>query len=392
LSDVATALAAASLAAWLFLIFLRGGFWRADQRLGPDVGEPEAWPAVVAVVPARNEAPFIGHSIRALLGAGYSGTLTIVVVDDHSSDGTTEVALQAAAGDTERVMVVGALPLPAGWIGKPWALAQGVERAAQFAPKARYLWFTDADIVHDTSVLRALVAKAEADRLDLVSLMALLHCKGWWERLLMPAFVYFFQKVYPFAWVNDPKRSTAGAAGGCMLVRRRSLVAAGGLNAIRSALIDDCALAAAIKRRGPIWLGLTTATRSIRPYAGLGGVWHMVARTAFTQLRHSAILLVGTVIGMVVVYLVPPAAAIAGGLTGDWLPAGLGATGWVAMAGAYVPTLKLYRQRAWSAALLPAAAFFYTLMTVDSALRYWRGHGGHWKGRTHEGTGATGAH
>ena len=382
--ELAAWLAAVSLAAWSYLIFFHGGFWRTDRRLGSAAPDPAAWPAVAAVVPARNEAALIGRSLGALLAQDYPGTFAIVVVDDHSADGTAEAALRAASavGQGDRVAVVRAAPLPADWTGKPWAMAQGVERANGVAPKSCYLWFTDADIEHDPSVLRALVAKAEAERLDLVSLMALLRCESGWERLLIPAFVFFFQKLYPFAWVNDPRRRLAAAAGGCMLVRRRALEAAGGLGAIRGELIDDCALASVIKPGGPIWLGLASATRSIRPYAGIGDVWNMVARSAFAQLRYSAALLGGTVIGMIVVYLAPPAAAIAGGLAGHGPATGLGLAGWLAMAGAFAPTLKFYRCPPWSAALLPAAALLYTLMTIDSALRHWRGRGGRWKGRT----------
>ncbi len=382
--ELAAWLAAVSLAAWFYLILFHGGFWRTDRRLESAAPDPAAWPAVAAVVPARNEAALIGRTLGALLAQDYPGTFVIVVVDDHSTDGTAEAALRAASavGKGDRVAVVRAAPLPDDWTGKTWAMAQGVDRANGVAPKSSFLWFTDADIEHDPPVLRALVAKAEAERLDLVSLMALLRCKSGWERLLIPAFVFFFQKLYPFAWVNDPQRRLAGAAGGCMLVRRRALEAAGGLGAIRGELIDDCALAAAIKPGGPIWLGLASATRSIRPYAGIGDVWEMVARSAFAQLRYSAALLGGTVIGMIVVYLAPPVAAIAGGLAGHGPAAGLGLAGWLAMAGTFAPTLKFYRGPPWAAALLPAAALLYTLMTIDSALRHWRGRGGRWKGRT----------
>ena len=385
MNEAITGLAAVPLAAWLYLIFLRGGFWRAEPRLAPPARAPAAWPAVAAVVPARNEAPLIGRSLTALLAQDYPGALSIVVVDDHSEDGTAEAARRAAAAvdHGDRVTVVGAAPLPAGWTGKAWALAQGIERAETTLPEVRYLWFTDADIVHDPPVLRALVAKAEAGRLDLVSVIALLHCESRWERLLVPAFVFFFQKLYPFAWVSDPNRRTAGAAGGCMVVRRSALEAAGGLHAIRGALIDDCALAGTIKPGGPIWLGLATASHSIRRYAGLGGLWNMVARSAFAQLRYSAALLGGTVAGLLVVYLGPPVAAIAGSLAGHAPAAGLGLAGWLLMAGAYTPTLRLYRRPAWSAVLLPVAALGFTLMTVDSARRHWRGRGGRWKGRTH---------
>ncbi|MFQ5958325.1 MAG: glycosyltransferase, partial [Alphaproteobacteria bacterium] len=241
----------------------------------------------------------------------------------------------------------------------------------------------DADIEHGPAALRALVAKAEAERLGLVSLMARLRCEGGWERLLIPAFVFFFQKLYPFPWVNDPRRRTAAAAGGCMLVRRTTLAGAGGIDAVKDALIDDCALARALKERGPIWLGLATTTRSIRAYAGLGGVWDMVARSAYAQLRHSALLLAATVAGMFVVYLGPPLATVAGAAAGEAVSAGLGLAAWALMAAAYTPTLRLYRQPPSAGVLLPFTALLYTLMTVDSALRHWRGEGGMWKGRTY---------
>ena len=281
-----TILAAVSLAVWLYLLFGHGGFWRADQRLDAPGDVIGAWPAVAAVVPARNEAAVIGQTLRSLLAQDYPGDLVVIVVDDESDDGTAAVA--RGAGD--RVVVVGGVARPAGWVGKTWALAQGVEAAAAAAPEARYLWFSDADIEHGPGVLRALVAKAEVRRLDLVSLMARLHCASAWERLLIPAFVFFFQMLYPFRRVNDPARATAAAAGGCMLVRRAALAAAGGLDAIAGELIDDCALARALKPGGPIWLGLATESRSVRPYAGLGDIWDMVARSAYTQLRHSPML------------------------------------------------------------------------------------------------------
>ena len=372
-----TILAALSLAVWLYLLFGHGGFWRADQRLDAPGDTLDAWPAVAAVVPARNEAAVIGQTLRSLLAQDYPGDLVVIVVDDESDDGTAELA----RGADDRVVVVGGVARPAGWVGKTWALAQGVEAAAVAAPEARYLWFSDADIEHRPGVLRALVAKAEAERLDLVSLMARLHCARAWERLLIPAFVFFFQMLYPFRRVNDPARATAAAAGGCMLVRRDALAAAGGLDAIAGALIDDCALARALKPGGPIWLGLATESRSIRAYAGLGEIWDMVARSAYTQLGHSPMLLAGTVVGMTLIYLVPPATAIAGVFGGFGPAAGLGAAGWLAMAVGYAPTLRFYRQPAVAGVVLPAVATLYTLMTLDSALRWRRGEGGRWKGR-----------
>ncbi len=384
MSDALSALAAVSLAAWLYLVAFRGGFWRAARRRD-DPPAPAAWPAVVAVVPARNEAEVIGRSLRALLAQDYPGDFPVVVVDDHSADGTAEAAraAAAAAGREDQLTVVRAAPLPKGWTGKTWALAQGAERAATIAAEARYLLFTDADIEHDPPVVRRLVAEAEAGGLDLSSRMPLLHCESVLERLLIAAFVFFFRMLYPFAWVADPGRTTAAAAGGCMLVRRSALDGAGGVGAIKGALIDDCALAAAIKRRGRIGLELTAASRSIRTYAGLRDIWRMVARTAFAQLDHSAALLALTVAGMLVVYVGPPVAAIAGGLSGDAAPAALGAAGWLLMAAAFAPTLRLYGWGAAGGLLLPVAAFLFTLMTIDSARRHWLGRGAAWKGRAY---------
>jgi hopene-associated glycosyltransferase HpnB len=262
-----------------------------------------------------------------------------------------------------------------------WALSQGVARAAEILPEAGYFLFTDADIDHDPGVLRALVDKAENERLDQVSLMAWLRCETAWERLLIPAFVFFFQKLYPFPWVNDPRRKLAAAAGGCVLLRCRALDRAGGIAVIKAALIDDCALARVIKPGGAIWLGLTTMSRSHRPYAALGDIWNMVARSAYTQLHHSPWLLAGTVAGMVVIYLAPPAALVWGMVTGHGGLIALGAAAWLLMALAYGPTLALYSRPRVAAVLLPVAGFLYTLMTVDSALRHWRERGGEWKGR-----------
>ena len=266
----------------------------------------------------------------------------------------------------------------------------GVGRAAETAPDAVYVLFTDADIEHDPATLRALVQKAEAGGLALVSLMALLRFQGAWERLLLPAFVFFFQKLYPFPWVNDPRRRMAAAAGGCMLVRRRVLEAAGGVAAIRGEIIDDCALARAIKRHGPIWLGLTRAVRSLRPYGGLGGIWPMVARTAYAQLRYAPAWLVAAVLGMLTLYLVPPLALLLYPLHGAGAAALCGLAAWLGMALAHAPTLRLYRQPAAMGLTLPLAGLVYTAMILDSARRHRRGKGGLWKGRTHGGPAAPG--
>ena len=372
-----TILAAVSLAVWLYLLFGHGGYWRADQRLDGAGDRLDAWPAVAAAVPARNEAAVIGQTLRSLLAQDYPGDLVVIVVDDESDDGTAELARGAG------VVVVGGVARPVGWVGKTWALAQGVEAAAAASPEARYLWFSDADIAHGPGVLRALVAKAEAGRLDLVSLMARLQCESGWERLLIPAFVFFFQMLYPFRRVNDPARATAAAAGGCMLVRRAALVAAGGLDAIAGDLIDDCALARALKPGGPIWLGLATESWSVRPYAGLGDIWDMVARSAYTQLRHSPMLLAGTVVGMTIIFLAPPVATLVGVFGGVGPAMVLGAAGWLAITASYAPTLGFYRRPAVAGLLLPVAASLFVVMTLDSARRWRHGEGGRWKGRSY---------
>ena len=373
----------ASLLAWLYLTFFHGGFWRADQRLDGRASLEE-WPAVTAVVPARNEADVIARSVDSLLGQDYPGSFAVVLVDDHSDDGTAEKAESLAADHAlgSRLTVEQAAQLPAGWTGKMWAVQTGVEAAAQRVPEANYLLLTDADVVHSASNLRRLVAKAEAEGLDLVSLMVRLHCRRGWERLLIPAFVYFFQQLYPFPWVNAPSARTAGAAGGCMLVRRAALEQVGGIEAIRGEVIDDCALGKRLKRHGPIWLGLSDSERSVRPYPGLTDIWSMVARTAFTQLRFSTLLLVGTVVALTWVYLVPPLLALGWPLHGDAAAALAGATAWLLMAQTFRPTLRLYRRSPFLSLALPLAGLLYLGMTLDSALRHWRGQGARWKGRT----------
>jgi len=381
-----------SLAIWLYLIALRGGYWRASERLSKTHAAPPAWPAVIAIVPARNEADVIGPAITSLLTQDYPGRLDVVLVDDHSNDDTARHALQAAkdSGRAEALRIVQARPLPAGWSGKLWALAEGAEHVQG----ADFLWLSDADIAHEPDNLRRLVGKAVAERRDLVSLMVALSCRGAWERLLIPPFVYFFQMLYPFPWVNDARKRTAAAAGGCVLLRREALEQAGGFAAIKGELIDDCALARLIKHRSPqgsrpggnIWIGLATTAQSIRPYQGLGEIWRMVARSAYTQLRHSPVVLAGTLAALVLTFLVPPALVLTAPVHGD-VPAALaGLAAWVLMTASAWPTFALYRQSTWLTGLLPVAAAFYCAMTFDSALRHWRGRGGAWKGRVHPAT------
>ena len=385
-----------SVGIWIGLLSWRGQFWRADQRLDLEVTEPSSWPSVCAVIPARNEADLLPETLRSLLTQDYPGAVTVILVDDQSTDGTATVA-QAVAQElnqSDRLQILAAEPLPLGWTGKLWAMEQGTRKAQAQAinPPSDYLLLTDADIEHDRSNLRQLVAKAQHANLDLVSLMVKLRCESFWEQVLIPAFVFFFQKLYPFRWVNQPTHPTAAAAGGCILIRNAALTRIGGIQAIRQALIDDCALAQAIKSsgqseqpgvKGGIWLGLSPSTRSLRPYPSLKTIWDMVARTAFTQLNYSPLLLLGTLVAMTLIYIVPPVGAIAGLLTGSWLVAIAGLCGWLLMAFAYLPTLRFYGCSPLLAFGLPAIAWLYTLMTLDSALRYWRGEGGAWKGRVY---------
>ena len=375
--SIPLALGLLAAAIWLVLLLFRGGFWLARERDERDAPpEPARWPSVVAVVPARNEADVIGRSIGSLLAQDYPGPFRVVLVDDGSTDGTAAAAAAAALAATGRAAleVLPGAPLPRGWTGKLWALEQGVRHAGD-APD--FVLLTDADIGHDPGNLRALVARAEAGRLSLVSLMAELSCATAAERFLIPAFVFFFAMLYPFSWVADPRRRTAAGAGGCMLVRREALERAGGIAAIRTAIIDDCALARRLKAQGPIWLGLTRRARSLRPYGGIGEIGRMVSRSAYAQLGYSPLLLAGTVAGMVVTYLLPPALALFG--TGMAAAAGLAA--WAMMALAFQPMLRFYRASPLWGAALPVIGAAYTLFTLQSAVQVWRGRGGMWKGR-----------
>lgn len=380
-------LALLSLGIWLILLGLWGQFWRSDQRLGTGAVEGlEPCPAICAIIPARDEASLLPETLRSLLLQDYPGLLQIILIDDQSQDGTAEIARQIAAalGKSDRLQVLSGQSLPDGWSGKLWAMEQGFQAANQQNPVPDFLLLTDADIVHDLSNLSQLVGKAMQEQLDLVSLMVLLRCQSFWEKFLIPAFVFFFQKLYPFPWVNDASRKTAAAAGGCILVKREALAKAGGMAVVRQALIDDCALAAVIKNSGGrIWLGLSESTRSLRPYPSLETIWTMVARTAFTQLHYSGWLLLLALLGMGLVYLVPPIAALGGALTGHGWVAIVGVITWLLISLAYLPTVRLYRLSPVWALTLPAIALLYNLMTLDSALRHWRGVGGAWKGRVY---------
>lgn len=361
---------------WLGLILAHGRFWTASERDDRDLPQgPAAWPSVVAVVPARDEADVIAGSIGSLLAQDYPGDFRVILVDDSSSDGTAAVAFAEAErlGRLPRLEVLTGEPLPSGWTGKLWAVHQGTLHAEQYAPK--YLWLTDADIGHAPDNLRALVARAEAGKLVLTSLMAELHCRTLPERFLIPAFVFFFQMVYPFARVNRPG-PTAAAAGGVMLADREALKRAGGIASIRKALIDDCALGALMKQQGPIWLGLTHRAKSLRPYETIGQIGRMVSRSAYAQLDYSPVKLLGVVLGMGLVYMAPIAAILLGGA-----PALLGLATYLLMAFSFQPMLRFYKVSPLWGLALPAIGLAYTVFTVQSAVQMWRGKGGLWKGR-----------
>ncbi|MFQ5562216.1 MAG: glycosyltransferase [Parvularculaceae bacterium] len=379
-------LSALALAAWTCLAFAHGGFWRARERLNT-APEPPHWPDVVAVIPARNEAASVERVIAGHMASDYPGAFSVVLVDDHSEDDTVARAEAAASGGARCFTIRRAPALEPNWTGKLWAVHNGLEHAKELVPDARYVLLTDADIVHAPDTLRRLVAKAEAEDLALASLMARLDARGLWGGLLIPAFVYFFQMLYPFPRANDSESRVAAAAGGCMLVRRNALVAIGGVEPIRDKLIDDCALAARLKNDPPprrIWIGLAKGEAvSLRDNRGLGEIWNMVARTAFAQLNNSWLLLAGTVLGMTLVFLAGPVMALARPLHESAAASGLGFAAWALMALTYRPTAALYGQAAWKTVFLPAAAFLYTLMTVTSALRRMRGRSGRWKGRNY---------
>ncbi len=384
---------------WIYLLAFRGQFWRCDQRLDPsNQASLTEWPSICVVIPARNEASMLPQSLPSLLGQQYPGKLSILLVDDQSTDGTADLARQLAREmaptDQARhlVQIITTDPLPTGWSGKLWAVHQGIQsvlnQSADNLPD--YFLLTDADILHETHNLRQLMLKAEQEHLDLVSLMVLLRCESFWEKLLIPAFVFFFQKLYPFPWVNQPQHPMGAAAGGCVLVRRKSLIQVGGIEVIRNALIDDCTLGAAIKdnggkgsSHGRIWLGLTDTTVSLRPYPTLKTIWDMVARTAFTQLHYSFVLLGGSLAGMMLVYAMPVLGLLFSGFNGFGVGSITAMGVWALMAITYWPTIRLYRLSPLWTLTLPIVGILYTLMTLDSALRHVQGKGGAWKGRVY---------
>jgi hopene-associated glycosyltransferase HpnB len=376
-----------SLVIWLFLILFWGQFWRVNHQLEANQDKDidnNTLPTVCVIIPARNEADVIPVSLRSLLLQDYPGKFTIFLVDDQSSDGTANVAQEVAHNldKTQQLQIVNSTSLPPGWTGKLWAMEQGLQTASTLTPD--YFLLTDADIEHDPSNLHRLVAKAEAQKLDLVSIMVRLRCQSFWEQLLIPAFVFFFQKLYPFSWVNNPKKATAAAAGGCILIHSEALNRIGGLQIIRQALIDDCSLAKAVKStHGKIWLGLSTLTYSLRPYDSLKTIWDMVARSAYTQLNYSPFLLIGSLLGMTLVYLLPPIAIIFGLVLGNWIITLISFIGYLLMTFAYFPIIRFYKCSPVFAFSLPIIAFLYTSMTIDSALQHWQGRGGAWKGRVY---------
>jgi len=360
------------LAIWLYLLLFRNGYWLLRERDTTPVTTPETWPSVVAVVPARNEADVIQRSIGSLVDQDYPGDFRIVLVDDQSEDGTADLA-RALGSDRLTVLTGGARP--PGWTGKLWAMEQGNRHAATLAPE--FLWFTDADIAHSPDNLRQLVARAQDGDKGLVSLMARLSCKTTAEHFLIPAFVFFFDMLFPFGAVNDPKNKIAAAAGGCMLARRNALDAAGGIAAIRANIIDDCALGRAMKQQGPIWLGLTDRAVSLRPYEHLADIRRMVARSAYAQLGYSPLVLAGTMLGLALLYIAPVMTALFG--TGISQLAGYGA--WLLMALQLQPMLRFYRLSPLWGFALPLIGTFYAGFTLESAILHWTGRGGMWKGR-----------
>ncbi|MEU6903903.1 glycosyltransferase [Streptomyces coeruleorubidus] len=374
--------AAGSLLAWLWLLLCQAFFWRTDVRLPPR-RDPDAWPSVCVVVPARDEAAVLPAALPSLLRQDYPGRAEVFLVDDGSTDGTGDLARELARGTGGLPLTVGSPgEPPAGWTGKLWAVRHGIGLARARDPE--YLLLTDADIAHAPDSLRELVAAARAGGFDVVSQMARLRVESTWERFVVPAFVYFFAQLYPFRRIGREGTRTVAAAGGCVLLRTEAAERARIPDAIRHAVIDDVALARAVKRGGGrVWLGLADRVDSVRPYPRLGDLWRMVSRSAYAQLRHNPLLLAGTVAGLALVYLVPPAAVVVGLVAGNAAAAVVGGSAWLVMTGTYVPMLRYYRQPLWLAPLLPFTAFLYLLMTVDSAVRHYQGRGAAWKGRTY---------
>jgi len=375
---VVPTIAALSLLIWLYLLLARGGFWRVASDSAGATPALNLTRRVVAIIPARDEAAVIGKAVGSLLQQSYGGLLHVIVVDDGSTDGTASAALEAAEriGAAARLTVVAGVPLRPGWTGKLWAMSQGVAAAVALEPD--FLLLTDADIYHQATNVESLVANAETHRRDLVSYMVELRVATLAEKLLIPAFVFFFFQLYPPKWIASPHATTAAAAGGCMLLRRKMLARIGGLEAIRSQLIDDCALARATKAAGgSVWLQTTRTARSLRPYGSFAEIGRMISRSAFNQLRHSYLLLAATVLALSVTYMLPPLLLFAD----RPLPMALAAASWALMSGCYAPMVRFYRLSPLWSLCLPAIALFYAAATVHSALQYSLRRGGAWKGR-----------
>jgi len=373
--------AAISATAWTYLLFAHGSFWRVRQKLIPGAPASQTSAVVAAVIPARNEADVIGRSIASLLRQSGPHSLHVFLVDDGSSDGTAEAARQAALSCNRdgSLTVMPGRPLAKGWSGKVWAMSQGIEAARVINPD--FLLLTDADIEHAPDNISSLIGVAESGPYDLTSIMVKLHCRSFAEKLLIPAFVYFFFKIYPPSWIANPGRQTAGAAGGCMLIRPAALARAGGVRSICGEIIDDCALARKIKdSNGRVWLGMSDATVSLRPYGSFTEMNRMISRTAFNQLRHSALSLLGTAVGLGVVYVAPP--ALLG--SGRFWPTAVGLLAYVLMVASYLPIVGLYDLNPAWGFTLPFSALFYMAATIRSALNYWTGRGGQWKDRAQD--------
>ena len=380
-SCVGIALAALPVLIWVYLLCARGAFWRVKPHLPPEFSNSGSPKTVSVVIPARNEADVIAETVTSLLTQNFEGSSHVYVVDDGSTDATAEQAIGAALKMERRdaITVVKAAPLPGGWTGKMWAVSQGVEKAGAEAPD--FLLLTDADIQHEPHSIATLIAIAEHGRFDMVSFMVKLRCETFAERALIPAFVFFFFLLYPPVWIRNAKRKTAGAAGGCILIRPAILREAGGIEAIRDEVIDDCALARWVKRAGGrIWLGLAEDARSTRSYRSFREIEKMISRTAFRQLDHSGLLLLGTLGGLLITYMLPLLLSF----SGQRVYAAMGVTAWALMTAAYLPMVRFYRKSFLWAAALPAIAVFYAAATLHSAFKYWMGRGGEWKGRAQD--------
>lgn len=368
--------------AWGWLLVSHHGFWRAGERL-KRVAEPPEWPCVATIIPARNEAASIAAVIHAHMENDYPGENPIILIDDNSTDGTADIARGASDDHGDRLTVLEGEPLAKGWSGKLWALQQGLNTAN--SRSCDYVLLTDADIVLEPQTLRRLVALAKNRGLNLASLMARLDARGFWGGLLIPSFIYFFQKLYPFAASNDPDQNIAAAAGGCMLVNADALTAIGGFRSLRGALIDDCALARRIKDLSPqskTWIGLgANDAVSLRDNRSLSSIGSMVARSAYAQLSYSPAMLIVSIVGMSFLYAAPPVIALSLGIHENVAALAFALGAWGLMAYSYWPTLKLYEQNPWQATTLPISAVFYMAMTVQSAIDHWRGRGNSWKGR-----------